>query len=91
MFGQSAVNLEAKSAGRSQCDHLWSEKLEEFALTRLNRHLDSLLDHIIAILVGEVLLKRPRLHDLCDHLASNVGASALKALLNDIGGELFLA
>ena len=91
MFGQSAVDLEAKRAGCRQCNHLWSEKLEKFVLTRLNRHLDSLLDHIITILVGEVLLKRPRLHDFCDHLASNIGTRALKALLDDIGGEFFLA
>ena len=58
---------------------------------RFHGHLYGLLDHVVAVLVRKVVLERPSLHDLGNHLAADVGTRALQALLDDVRGELFLA
>ena len=91
LFHESSIDLEAKVARSGQGSHLWLEQLEELSLFWLNCNLNSLLNDIITILVGQVLFERACFHNLIDHLRADHGICTLKTLFNNIRRELFLA
>lgn len=91
LLRQPVVDFCAELVVLGKCRHLGSELLNEKRKCGFNGHLQGLLNHIVAILIGKKLNKVVCLHDFCDHQCLDVIACLLKALLNHVRRKLLAA